>query len=234
MFAHEFYGALADGYPIDAALTEARKAIFAAGREVEWGTPVLYLRAPDGRIFDVAPRAQPAAAGESLSPPETPPRSDRQPRSEPQPEIASEPETAQARALAFIRGASVLLAQGEYEEAFEHLRNARALDPDVANLSELTEIAQEQRAVAATRARRREAFREQLAAAATSLARGDPGAASEHVEEALRLKQDDPAALDLQARIRTALNEAAARPRAPEKPGSRRIPPDDESDLLDR
>ena len=52
-FAHEFYGALADGYPIDAALTEARKSIFAAGREVEWGTPVLYLRAPDGRIFDI-------------------------------------------------------------------------------------------------------------------------------------------------------------------------------------
>ena len=52
-FAHEFYGALADGYPIDAALTEARKAIFAAGRDVEWGTPVLYLRAPDGRIFDI-------------------------------------------------------------------------------------------------------------------------------------------------------------------------------------
>jgi tetratricopeptide (TPR) repeat protein len=52
-FAHEFYGALADGYPIDAALTESRKAIFASGREVEWGTPVLYLRAPDGRIFDI-------------------------------------------------------------------------------------------------------------------------------------------------------------------------------------
>ena len=52
-FAHEFYGALADGYPIDASLTEARKSIFAAGREVEWGTPVLYLRAPDGRIFDI-------------------------------------------------------------------------------------------------------------------------------------------------------------------------------------
>lgn len=52
-FAYEFYGAVADGYPIDAALTEARKAIFAAGRELEWGTPVLYLRAPDGRIFEV-------------------------------------------------------------------------------------------------------------------------------------------------------------------------------------
>ena len=54
-FAHEFYGALADGLPIDAAVTEARKAIFAGGREIEWATPVLYLRAPDGRIFDVAP-----------------------------------------------------------------------------------------------------------------------------------------------------------------------------------
>ncbi len=52
-FAHELYGALADSYPIDAAVTEARKAIFAMGREVEWATPVLYLRAPDGRIFDV-------------------------------------------------------------------------------------------------------------------------------------------------------------------------------------
>ena len=51
--AHEFYGALADGYPVDAALTEARKAIFAHGNDVEWGTPVLYLRSPDGRIFDV-------------------------------------------------------------------------------------------------------------------------------------------------------------------------------------
>ncbi len=51
--AHEFYSALADGYPVDAALTEARKAIFANGNDVEWGTPVLYMRSPDGRIFDV-------------------------------------------------------------------------------------------------------------------------------------------------------------------------------------
>jgi len=51
--AHEFYEAVADGYPVDAALGEARKALFAEGHGVEWGTPVLYLRAPDGRIFDV-------------------------------------------------------------------------------------------------------------------------------------------------------------------------------------
>ena len=53
--SHEFYGAVADGYPVDAALAEARKAVFAQSNDVEWGKPVLYLRTPDGRIFDVAP-----------------------------------------------------------------------------------------------------------------------------------------------------------------------------------
>lgn len=52
--AHEFYGALADGYPVDAALTEARKAIKTQGNNLEWGTPVLYMRSPDGQVFDVA------------------------------------------------------------------------------------------------------------------------------------------------------------------------------------
>jgi hypothetical protein len=49
----EFYAALADGYPVDAALAEARKAIFARVSAVEWAIPVLYLRAVDGTIFDV-------------------------------------------------------------------------------------------------------------------------------------------------------------------------------------
>ena len=52
-FAQEFYGAIASSYPVDASLTEARLAIFSQGHGLEWGTPVLYLRAPDGRIFDV-------------------------------------------------------------------------------------------------------------------------------------------------------------------------------------
>jgi CHAT domain len=51
--AQELYAAVADGYPLDAALAEARKAIWADGNQVEWATPVLYLRAPDARIFDV-------------------------------------------------------------------------------------------------------------------------------------------------------------------------------------
>jgi CHAT domain-containing protein len=57
-FAYEFYGALADGYPADAALAEARKALFAQGNDVEWGTPVLYSRVSSGRIFDVEPMSE--------------------------------------------------------------------------------------------------------------------------------------------------------------------------------
>jgi hypothetical protein len=51
--ASEFYSALADGFPVDAALAEARKAIFAIPDDLEWGTPVLYSRTPDGVLFDV-------------------------------------------------------------------------------------------------------------------------------------------------------------------------------------
>jgi hypothetical protein len=58
-FGHEFYMALADGYPVDAATAAARKAIFARGNGLEWATPVLYLRAPDGKIFDLATPPEP-------------------------------------------------------------------------------------------------------------------------------------------------------------------------------
>ena len=49
-----FYVAIRAGLPVDAALTEARKAValWLPGT-VEWGTPVLHLRAQDGRIFDL-------------------------------------------------------------------------------------------------------------------------------------------------------------------------------------
>lgn len=60
-FAHELYAAVVDGYPVDASLAEARKALFFAGHELEWGTPVLYMRSPDGRIFDIEPAVAPGA-----------------------------------------------------------------------------------------------------------------------------------------------------------------------------
>ena len=52
-FAHELYQAVSEGFPIDAALAEARRAIFGSGNDIEWGTPVLYMRSSDGLLFDV-------------------------------------------------------------------------------------------------------------------------------------------------------------------------------------
>jgi CHAT domain-containing protein len=51
IFAHELYGAIADSYPLEAALADARGAIRDGGNITEWGTPVLYSRAPDGNLF---------------------------------------------------------------------------------------------------------------------------------------------------------------------------------------
>lgn len=51
--SREFYSALADGYPIDAALSEARKAIQEEGGPLEWGTPVLFSRSDDNRLIEM-------------------------------------------------------------------------------------------------------------------------------------------------------------------------------------
>jgi uncharacterized membrane protein HdeD (DUF308 family) len=60
-FSSAFYEALADSLPVDAAVTEARTAV-SMDSMLEWGTPVLYMHSPDGRVFDViasSPSAQP-------------------------------------------------------------------------------------------------------------------------------------------------------------------------------
>lgn len=59
-FAGEFYRALAEGFPIDASVTEGRRAVMGAaglGR-ADWGIPVVYTRAADGKLFE---RPAPAA-----------------------------------------------------------------------------------------------------------------------------------------------------------------------------
>ena len=53
-FAKRFYGSLARAAPVDTAIAQARKAIFALEfGKFEFGIPVLYTRSPDGHIFDV-------------------------------------------------------------------------------------------------------------------------------------------------------------------------------------
>src|SRR5215212_3953017 len=51
-FSRDFYEAVADGLPVDAAVAEARTAV-SMKSALEWGTPVLYMRSSDGRIFDI-------------------------------------------------------------------------------------------------------------------------------------------------------------------------------------
>jgi tetratricopeptide (TPR) repeat protein len=57
-FSSQFYAALAEGLPVDAAVTEGRKAVFALRREAEWGTPVLYLCASDAQLFEIEPEPE--------------------------------------------------------------------------------------------------------------------------------------------------------------------------------
>jgi hypothetical protein len=54
ILSSEFYSALAASYPVDAALSEARLAVYTRASAVEWAIPVLYLRSPSASIFDVA------------------------------------------------------------------------------------------------------------------------------------------------------------------------------------
>ena len=63
-FAPGFYGALTTGRPVDAAVAEARKAMYVISL-IEWAAPVLYLRADDARLFDIAPRARGSAEASS-------------------------------------------------------------------------------------------------------------------------------------------------------------------------
>ena len=54
-FARGFYTALANGRTIDEAMRSGRIGILGLGRgTLEWVTPVLYVRGPDTRLFDVA------------------------------------------------------------------------------------------------------------------------------------------------------------------------------------
>ena len=110
-FTREFYSAIADGYPVDAALTEARLAMFAANNNgLEWGTPVLYMRTEDGYIFDVAaaPRPAPTAPPSPPEPATAPPK--------PQADVTRKLQEAEVAALeAYYRGdwAAAIALYGE-------------------------------------------------------------------------------------------------------------------------
>jgi hypothetical protein len=60
--------------PVDTAVAEARKAIFAAGNRLEWATPVLHLRADNAHLFDIDQATRPLEKIPPPGPPPAPPR----------------------------------------------------------------------------------------------------------------------------------------------------------------
>jgi uncharacterized protein with WD repeat len=71
-FAQTFYQHVAKRRPVDDSVMRARRALRLTKRDsLEWGTPVLYLRALDGRIFDTT-IPSPSQPGPSPDPVPTP------------------------------------------------------------------------------------------------------------------------------------------------------------------
>lgn len=70
-FTGEFYGAVADGYPVDQAATYARKAL-SADFGSEWATPTVFIQSADGVVFDNI-TAPPEGTPERPHPEEPPP-----------------------------------------------------------------------------------------------------------------------------------------------------------------
>ena len=200
-FAHEFYGALADGYPIDASLTEARKSIFAARHEVEWGTPVLYLRAPDGRIFDV----------DTVEPPK------------PLTVVESGPQVIQSSTKVtqeqitqeVVAAARAAFAGGRRAEAIDMLRR---YDPNKDAVAQaLRELTQEQQRIAEDEQRQlRTAIQDHLSAANELLKAGNLREAWGRACDAIQLDPSHPPSITLEKRIRQMLDEEVARDQARE------------------
>ena len=66
-FSSAFYAAVASGQPVDMAVAQGRLAIYSEVSDLEWATPVLYLRSPDAKIF-AASAPPPALATPAVVP----------------------------------------------------------------------------------------------------------------------------------------------------------------------
>ena len=127
IFARELYAAIADGYPVEGALASARLAILHDGNQTEWGTPVLYSRAPDGNLFNLASRAPI-------------PEADRQAREE---------ADRQARELATHYAlASAAAETRDWDQALTRFTMIADIDPGYRDVQERRKNAQKQQEIA--------------------------------------------------------------------------------------
>jgi outer membrane protein assembly factor BamD (BamD/ComL family) len=120
--AKVFYEAIADGTPVDTALTQARRAVYSLHQGVDWATPVLFMRSPDGQIFDVAALEQPVPRAREVVLPKEP---DRQKLDYLYTEgLEAYLDEDWARAVEFL--SDVVCLEERYEDAAEMLEDARS------------------------------------------------------------------------------------------------------------
>ncbi|MGB3062354.1 MAG: CHAT domain-containing protein, partial [Anaerolineae bacterium] len=215
-FARAFYDALAGGLPVDAAVSEGRKAVsLEVANTVEWGTPVLTMRASDGILFDV--RATPAdkARQAKLKRQQEAAERERQQRAADEAQQAAlkrQEEAAerehQVRAAEEARQAALK----RQEEAAESERKARAAEEArQAALKRLQEAAESEReAQEVEEARQVELTRQQEAAERERQAR-----AAEEARQAALKRQEDAAERERQARAAEEARQAALKRRGP-------------------
>jgi hypothetical protein len=136
-FASELYSGLAHAFPIDVAVTEGRRALATEG-DLEWATPVLFMRVPDGALFDIDLSARTPAALSSEDPDDAGSDTD-DPEGPPTPERRRRVLLGGVAALCAIAIAAAVLLQGhpppkpEFRAAL-----AAALKPLVTANRELT------------------------------------------------------------------------------------------------
>jgi hypothetical protein len=121
--AREFYTRLAAGMPVDAALSRARiKVSVKALNSLEWATPILYMRAPDGVLFSVP---QSPAASQTAAPSQAPQSTA---------SVASDPAEAD-----LLKGRLSELKKRLYQRQIQQARYGISADPSILiDIDELT------------------------------------------------------------------------------------------------
>jgi len=128
-FSNAFYEGVASGHPVDQAVAQGRLAIFSEVSDLEWATPVLYLRSPDARIFAPSPRSGVIKAAQPAPIPvatKTPPSSPTTPKAITPETTAPEATTSETKqststALAAATLMSIFLGTGMAAWAVAHL-----------------------------------------------------------------------------------------------------------------
>jgi formylglycine-generating enzyme required for sulfatase activity len=172
-FSRSFYEALAESMPVDAAVVEARKAIsFAVNNTVEWGTPVLYMRAPDGKVFDI----------ESAKV--------TKPRLPKMPSVPKETEEEKLYAK-FKNEGDALFDQNKYVEAKLKYANALAQKPDDSYLDERINLCNQKMAEQKAEAERTKLYAKYKEEGDAFFEQGEYEQAKSLYEQALSFKSGD-------------------------------------------